>query len=196
MCDVKSDSRAPDTSITTLLARLSEGDREAEERLISQVYAELKRLAGNYMRQERGNHTLEPTALVHEAYLRLMQENRVPWHGRAHFFATASRVMRHILVDHARARTADRRGGVQTQVTLSEILITSQNRSIDVLALDEAMERLTTFDARQGRIVELHFFGGLTFEEIGFVLSISDRTVKRDWGMARAWLRIELSKSV
>jgi RNA polymerase sigma factor (TIGR02999 family) len=125
-----------------------------------------------------------------------MQENRVPWHGRAHFFATASRVMRHILVDHARARTADRRGGVQTQVTLSEILITSQNRSIDVLALDEAMERLTTFDARQGRIVELHFFGGLTFEEIGFVLSISDRTVKRDWGMARAWLRIELSKSV
>jgi RNA polymerase sigma factor (TIGR02999 family) len=196
MCDVKSDSRAPDTSITTLLARLSEGDREAEERLISQVYAELKRLAGNYMRQERGNHTLEPTALVHEAYLRLMQENRVPWHGRAHFFATASRVMRHILVDHARARTADRRGGVQTRVTLSEILITSQNRSIDVLALDEAMERLTTFDARQGRIVELHFFGGLTFEEIGFVLSISDRTVKRDWGMARAWLRIELSKSV
>jgi RNA polymerase sigma factor (TIGR02999 family) len=196
MFDVEPQSGLPDMSITALLARLGKGDREAEERLVSQVYAELKRLAGNYMRQERGNHTLEPTALVHEAYLRLMQQNRAPWQGRAHFFATASRVMRHILVDHARARTADRRGGIQNQVTLNELLITPQNRSIDVLALDEALERLTTFDARQGRIVELHFFGGLTFEEIAFVLKVSDRTVKRDWGMARAWLRIELSKSV
>ena len=172
---------------------MSDGDREAEERLISQVYAELKHLAGNYLRQERGSHTLEPTALVHEAYLRLMRQTRVPWQGRTHFFATASRVMRHILVDHARARAAARRGGVQQQLTLDELMITFRNRSIDVLGLDEALKRLTTFDARQGRIVELHFFGGLTFEEIAFILRVSERTVKRDWGMARAWLRIELS---
>jgi RNA polymerase sigma factor (TIGR02999 family) len=125
-----------------------------------------------------------------------MKQNQVPWQGRAHFFATASRVMRHILVDHARARVADRRGGIQKQVTLSDVLISSKRGMIDALALDEALERLTTFDARQGRIVELHFFGGLTVEEIAFVLGVSGRTVKRDWGMARAWLRIELSKSV
>ncbi len=194
MADMKSAAGGTNASITMLLARLSEGDREAEEHLISRVYAELKRLASNYMRRERQSHTLEPTALVHEAYLRLIQQDQVPWHGRAHFFATASRVMRHILVDHARARAADRRGGIQQQISLDKILIPSQNRSIDVLALNEALERLTTFDARQGRIVELHFFGGLTFEEIALILSLSGRTVKRDWGMARAWLRIELSK--
>lgn len=194
MVDTKPAADGTNASITMLLARLREGDREAEEHLISRVYAELKRLANNHMRRERQSHTLEPTALVHEAYMRLIQQDQVPWHGRSHFFATASRVMRHILVDHARARTADRRGGIQQQISLDRILISSANRSIDILVLDEALERLTTFDARQGRIVELHFFGGLTFEEIALVLGLSGRTVKRDWGMARAWLRIELSK--
>jgi RNA polymerase sigma-70 factor, ECF subfamily len=183
-----------DNSITALLVQLSAGNREVEARLIPQVYGELRRLAAHYMRSERGNHTLQPTALVNEAYTRLVQQPQVPWQSRAHFFATASQLMRHILVDHARARQAGKRGGPQRQVTLDEAILPSEDRTIDVLILHEALEHLAQFDPRQARIVELHFFGGLTFEEIALVLECSDRTVKRDWSMARAWLKGELSK--
>jgi RNA polymerase sigma-70 factor, ECF subfamily len=183
-----------DNSITALLGRLSAGNREIEAELIPEVYGELRRLAARYMRGERKNHTLQPTALVNEAYASLVQQPQVPWQSRAHFFATASRLMRHILVDHARARRAGKRGGVQRQVTLSENILRSQDRTIDVLVLHEALEHLRQLDPRQERIVELHFFGGLNFEEIVEVLEVSDRTVKRDWSMARAWLKGELSK--
>jgi RNA polymerase sigma-70 factor, ECF subfamily len=183
-----------DNSITTLLMQLSAGNRDVEAQLIPQVYGELRRLAAHYMRQERGNHTLQPTALVNEAYTRLVQQPQIPWQNRAHFFATASQLMRHILVDHARAHQANKRGGIQRQVTLDDAILKSQNRTIDVLILHEALEHLAQFDARQARIVELHFFGGLKFEEIAEVLEVSDRTVKRDWSMARAWLKGELSK--
>ncbi len=191
---------APDAnSITLLLSQLSRGNREAEARLIPQVYQELRRLAGHYMRRERVNHTLQPTALVHEAYAHLVHQPKTPWQDRAHFFATAAQVMRHILVDHARSYQAEKRGGVKHQVTLDEALLSSEStyggRTIDVLALHEILERLMKLDARQGRIVELHFFGGLGFEEIALVLALSERTVKRDWAMARAWMRNELGGS-
>lgn len=178
--------------ITALLAQLSEGKRDAEAELIPQVYAELRRLAAAYMRRERGNHTLQPSALVNEAYLRLVQQADVQWQNRAHFFATASHLMRHILVDHARARQAGKRGGVQHQVTFDDAVLRVPEQSIDILALHEAMERLATFDSRQAKVVELHFFGGLSFEEIALIAHISDRTAKRDWSMARAWLKQEL----
>jgi RNA polymerase sigma factor (TIGR02999 family) len=184
-----------DNSITALLAELSAGNRDVESRLIPQVYGELRRLAAHYMRSERGNHTLQPTALVNEAYTRLVQQPQIPWQSRAHFFATASHLMRHILVDHARARRAGKRGGLQRQVTLDDALLPSSERTMDVLILDEALENLAQFDSRQARIVELHFFGGLTFAEIALVLKVTERTVKRDWSMARAWLKGELSKS-
>jgi RNA polymerase sigma-70 factor, ECF subfamily len=184
----------PDNSITALLAELSSGNREVEERLVPQVLSELRRVAARHLRVERENHTLQPTALVNEAYIRLVQQPQVSWQSRAHFFATAAHIMRHILVDHARARTAGKRGGPQQQVTLDEALLPADERSIDVLALHEAVERLAALDARQGKIIELHFFGGLPFDEIALVLDLSERTVKRDWAMARAWLRQELSR--
>ncbi len=182
-----------DISITQMLVELSAGHREVEAQLIPHVYSELRRLAAYYMRSERGNHTLQPTALVNEAYARLTEPPQVPWQGRTHFFATASQLMRHILVDHARARNAGKRGGVQRQVTFDEAILPSNERSMDVLALNEALEHLTELDARQARVVELHFFGGLTFPEIASVLDVAERTVKRDWSMARAWLKGELS---
>lgn len=181
------------SSITALLLQLSEGNREAEARLIPQVYDELRRLAGRYMRMERANHTLQPTALVHEAYARLVQQPQVPWQNRAHFFSVASQLMRHILVDHARARRTGKRGGIQQQVSLNDANQPRSEQSVDVLALNEVIERLEKLDPRQARIVELHFFGGLNFEEIARLLSTSERTVKREWSMARAWLRSELA---
>ena len=183
-----------DTSVTALLTQLSAGNRDAEARLIPQVYDELRRLAAGYMRRERLDHTLQPTALVHEAYSQMVDHPNQHWHNRAHFLATAAQVMRHILVDHARARSAGKRGGVQQQVTLDEGLLPTADRTVDILAIHQALERLTGFDPRQGRVVELHFFGGLTFDEIALVLGISERTVKREWSMARAWLRTELAE--
>ncbi|HEX4321168.1 MAG TPA: sigma-70 family RNA polymerase sigma factor [Acidobacteriaceae bacterium] len=180
-------------SITALLQQLSEGNREVEADLIPQIYGELRQLAARYMQHERRNHTLQPTALVHEAYERLIQQPQIPWQSRAHFYATASQLMRHILVDHARAHQAAKRGGMRHQVTLDETVLSAADQSVDVLALHEALERLAEFDARQSRIVELHFFGGLTFEEIALVLRVSERTIKRDWSMARAWLKGELA---
>ncbi len=183
-----------DNSITALLSQLSRGDRTVEARLIPQIYEELRRVAALYMRSERRNHTLQPTALVHEAYARLMQQRQIAWQSRAHFFAVASGLMRHILVDHARARNAEKRGGVQHQVTLDEAILPVPKQSVDVLALNQAIESLAKLDERQGRIVELHFFGGLSFEEIASVIRVAPRTVKRDWSMARVWLKGQLSK--
>lgn len=180
-------------SITALLQKLSDGNREVEAELVPQIYGELRKLAAAYMRRERRNHTLQPTALVHEAYEKLIQQPQIPWQNRAHFFATASRLMRHILVDHARNRQAAKRGGIQQQVTLDDILLSAANKSIDILALNEAIDKLAKLDVRQSKIIELHFFGGLTFEEIAEVLSVSERTAKSDWSMARAWLKGELT---
>jgi RNA polymerase sigma factor (TIGR02999 family) len=180
-------------SITALLHQLSAGNREAEADLVPQIYGELRRLAACYMRRERQNHTLQPTALVHEAYERLIQQPQISWQSRAHFYASASQLMRHILVDYARKRQAEKRGGVQKQVTLDETVLSAADNTVDMLVLHEALERLGSFDERQERIVELHFFGGLTFEEIAMVLNISERTAKRDWSMARAWLKGELT---
>ena len=184
----------PDHSITKLLVEVSRGNRDAKTALMTQVYNELRRLARHYMRAERANHTLQPTALVNEAYLRLIGQSAVSWQDRAHFFAAAAQLMRHILVDHARARTAGKRGGIQHQVTLSEGLVAAEDRTVEVLALHEALEKLAKLDERQARVVELNFFGGLTFAEIGYVLDTSERTVKRDCQMAKAWLKLELSK--
>jgi RNA polymerase sigma factor (TIGR02999 family) len=194
MATVAAEPDGSNNSITFLLGQLSSGNREVERELIPQIYGELRRLAGRYMRSERGNHTLQATALVHEAYERLIGQPQVAWQCRAHFFATAAQLMRHILVDHARSRRADKRGGLQQQVTLDDAVLTAGEGTVDVLALHEALEHLAKLDARQARIVELHFFGGLTFEEIALVLEISERTAKRDWSMARAWLKGELSR--
>jgi RNA polymerase sigma-70 factor, ECF subfamily len=193
MAGMRSPAGVTDNSITALLAQLSEGNREVEAHLIPQIHKELRQLAAHYMRLERVNHTLQPTALVNEAYIWLVQQPPISWQGRVHFFAVASQLMRHILVDHARARQADKRGGVQHQVSLDEDILSTHEQSIDVIALHEALEHLTNFDPRQGRIVELHFFGGLSFDEIALVVHVSERTAKRDWSMARTWLKRELS---
>src|ERR1035438_4349472 len=152
--------------ITTLLAEFSHGNRNVESELAALVYSELRRLASVYMRRERGNHTLQPTALVHEAWVRLADRPNVAWQNRAHFFAIASHHMRQILVDHARKRRAAKRGGVQHQITLQDNLLGEQRSLVDLLALNEALERLNALDPRACRIVELHFFGGLSFEEM------------------------------
>jgi len=188
-------STHPDHSISQLLIEVSHGNREAEAALMTQVYGELRRLARKYMRAERGNHTLQPTALVNEAYMRLMTEPCASWQNRAHFFATAAQLMHHILVDHARARKAGKRGGIQHQVTLDEGLASTEDKSVDVLALHEALEKLAKLDERQARVVELHFFGGLTFAEIAYILDASERTVKRDWETARTWLKLQMSNT-
>lgn len=182
-------------SITALLVELSQGNRGVEARLAPRVYDELRRAARRYMRRERANHTLQATALVNEAWLRLMDQPNRNWENRAHFFALASRLMRQILVDHARKRLADKRGGLQQQVSLSEPLLATQYDPVDILALDEALQRFRKIDERGYRILELHFFGGLSFEEIALVLEVSTRTVKRDWIVARAWLHDELSRA-
>jgi len=152
------------------------------------VYNELRRLAQRYMRNERPNHTLQPTALVHEAYLRLVGQRAVSWQGRAHFFGVAAQLMRRVLVDHARAQHAEKRGGNESRVELDEALAPSKEKTVELLALDEALNRLAKRDPRQARIVEMRFFGGLSEEETARVLDVSTRTVKRDWTVARAWL--------
>jgi RNA polymerase sigma-70 factor, ECF subfamily len=160
----------------------------------SSLYRELRGLAAVKMRFERGNHTLQPTALVHEAYLRLAECSDLQWLDRTQILRAAAHVMRHILVDHARSHHAEKRGGHHLQVTLNENLPGGQNSvKADLLAVDEAITRLAEFDPRQAQILEMHFFAGLTFDEIALQLDVSTRTVKRDWTMARAWLRQELS---
>jgi RNA polymerase sigma-70 factor, ECF subfamily len=179
--------------VTHLLAQLRAGQRDAESKLIPLVYAELRRLAAHYLRGERPDHTLQPTALVHEAYLRLTKLHDVDWQGRSHFFATAATVMRRILVDHARAQNANKREGCRNAVSLEEALVVSPARSSQLIALDDALDRLAKLDLRRSKIVELRFFGGLSEEETGEVLGISERTVKRDWRVAKAWLYNEVN---
>ncbi len=179
--------------VTQLLVQLRAGHRDAEAQLIPLVYNELRRLAAHYLRAERPDHTLQPTALVHEAYIRLTRLQEVDWQSRTHFFATAATVMRRILVDHARAHRADKREGFREAVSLEEALLVSPARSAQLIALDEALDRLAKLDARRSKIVELRFFGGLGEEETAQVLGVSARTVKRDWRVAKAWLYNELS---
>jgi RNA polymerase sigma-70 factor (ECF subfamily) len=172
--------------ITQLLARFSAGDQDAEEKLVTLVYKDLRRLARHYLAAERRDHTLQATALVHEAYLRINMQTEFQWQNRSHFFAMAARAMRRVLVDHARGVKAVKREGAK--VSLESALLCSAEQSVHMLALDEALERLALLDARQARIVEMKFFGGLSVEEIAQLLNISVRTVKRDWTHARAWL--------
>ncbi len=152
------------------------------------VYDELYRVAANYLRKERSDHTLQPTALVNEAYLKLVDISSVEWQDRAHFFAVSSNVMRRILVDHARAQKTDKRGGDAQKVEFDEAISFSKEKEVDLLALNDALEKLAEIDERQSRIVELRFFGGLSVEETAEVLDVSARTVKREWAMAKAWL--------
>jgi RNA polymerase sigma-70 factor, ECF subfamily len=179
--------------VTRLLHQLKQGNREAEELLIPLVYKELRRIAAGYLRRETDEHTLQPTALVHEAYLRMAGMKQIDWQGRSHFFAVSATIMRHILVDHARANRARKRGNGWDAVSLNEAILPSLRRSPEILALDEALTRLADLDVRQSRIVEMRFFAGMSEEEIGDLLGISARTVKRDWRVAKAWLFKELS---
>jgi RNA polymerase sigma factor (TIGR02999 family) len=178
----------PSSPVTQLLVRWRGGDREALEQLMPLVYEELRRLAHHYLRQERPDHTLQSTALVHEAYLRLAGHNPPQWQNRAHFFGIAAHIMRQILVEYARGRNADKRGGNAVTLTLDDAVAVSQGMNADVVALDKALTELSGLDAQQGRIVELRFFAGLTIEDTSEVLGISPATVKRDWVTARAWL--------
>jgi len=180
--------------VTNLLIQLTRGDRGAEERLMPLVYAELRRMAASRLRRERADHTLQATALVNETYLRLIEIDTIDWQSRSHFFALAAKLMRRILVDHARARRARKRGGSRESINLDDVLVFTTPRSEQMIALDDALNRLGTYDPRQGQIVELRFFGGLSEEEIAAHLGISARTVKRDWRMAKAWLYKELSE--
>jgi RNA polymerase sigma-70 factor (ECF subfamily) len=180
--------------VTALLTQLSKGDQSVVPKLMPVVYDELRRLAAGYLRQERPDHTLQPTALVNEAYLRLVEQRHTKWKNRAHFFGVAAQLMRRILVDHARGHLRKKRGGEQQKVAFDEAVVFSQNRSAEVVAVDEALGRLAKFDPRQNRIVELRFFGGLTTEETAEVLGVSTRTVEREWTLAKAWLYMELQE--
>jgi RNA polymerase sigma factor (TIGR02999 family) len=174
--------------VTELLARWRSGDQKAFDALMPLVYTELRQLAQHYLRQERSDHTLQSTALVHEAYLRMAGKSPPEWQDRAHFFGIAAHLMRQILVEHARGRGAAKRGGGATRMTLDESMSITQQKEVDVIVLDKALQDLTALDAQQGRIVELRFFGGLTIEDTSEVLGISPATVKREWVTARAWL--------
>jgi RNA polymerase sigma-70 factor (ECF subfamily) len=180
------------TSVTELLVRWREGDDGARERLMTLVYADLRRKAAAFLRRERGGHTLQPTALVHEAYLRLVAQDRVAWQNRAHFLAIAASMMRRVLVDHGRRQKAKKRGGPAARVTLDDGLAPSMPRDLDLLALDEALDALAALDEQKARIVELRAFGGLEVEETAAVLGISPATVKRHWAFALAWLQQRL----
>jgi len=180
--------------ITGLLLAWSDGDKEALEKLTPLVYQELYRLAHAYLRGERAGHTLQTTALVNEAYLRLIDASQMRWQNRAHFFAVSARMMRHILVDFARARRNRKRGGGALQVTLDEAMTVAAGRSAELVALDNALTALARLDERQSKVVELRFFGGLTEVEIAEVLKVSPRTVSSDWSLARSWLLRELSR--
>jgi RNA polymerase sigma-70 factor (ECF subfamily) len=179
---------------TGLLAQFGEGGASAKAQLIPLIYKELHRLAAGHMRRERPNHTLQATALVNEAWLRLIQQPQMNVQSRASFFGIASNLMRQILVDHARKRKTAKRGMARQQITLTDnLLAATPGKLMDVLVLDQALQRLAAIDQRAAKIIEMHFFGGLSFEEMAVVLGVSARTVKRDWRMARAWLHSDLA---
>jgi RNA polymerase sigma-70 factor (ECF subfamily) len=185
---------APPGEVTGLLLAWRQGDRGALDRLIPLVYEELHRMAERYLRGERPGHTLEPTAIVNEAYLRLIGRQSADWQDRAHFFAVAAQSMRRILVEHARKRDAKKRGGEGTRYLLDTVVMT-EPRAVDLLALDDALVKLSALDSEQGRVVELRFFGGLTAEETAEVLSVSSKTIQRKWLAAKTFLYRELSGS-
>ena len=179
--------------ITQLLVRWNGGDSTALDELMPLVQSELRRLAGNYLRRERPGHTLQPTALVNEAYLRLIDQKKANWQNRAQFYGIAAQLMRRILVDHARQHNAAKRGGSdQQRLSITSAHDVSDKPNLDLLALHEALEELATVDPQQSRIVELKFFGGLSIEETAEVMKLGHATIERDWKMARAWLRLKL----
>ena len=180
------------TRVTGLLVKWGRGDKGALERLIPLVYRELHQIARRHMRHEGADHSLQATALVNEAYLRLVDADEVEWQDRAHFLAVAARVMRRILVDHARARHSEKRGGHAAKVTFDEALVVTHEPGQDFVALDDALEVLATFDERKSRVIELRFFGGLSVEDTASVLKVSPATVMGDWRLAKAWLRREM----
>lgn len=184
-------------NITELLVRYTAGEKGALENLLPAVYSELRKLAQSYMRREKSNHTLQATSLVHEAYFRLINQNGVEWKNRGHFFGIAAQVMRRILVDHARAKHAEKRGGGETKVNFDEAFhwVAQDDRSEEILLVDSLLEKLNELDERQAKIVELRFFSGLSVEETAEALEISPATVKREWAVAKAWLYRELGRS-
>lgn len=186
---------SPQADVTALLSELAQGNQDAAEKLVPMVYDELKRLARAYMRRERPDHTLQTTALVHEAYLKLVRQQAVNWQGRSHFFGIAAQLMRRILIDHARGHLRKKRGGEKVVLPLDEALVFSPEHSEELVRLNEALERLSKLDPRQGKIVELRFFGGLSVEETSQFLGVSAKTVKRDWAVAKVWLHGELRRS-
>jgi RNA polymerase sigma factor (TIGR02999 family) len=183
-------------SVTKLLLDWGAGNRAALDALTPLVYDELRRLAGHYLRRERPDHTLQSTALVHEAYMRLIDQRNVRWQNRAQFFGLAAELIRRILVDHARAKQAAKRGGTAVKLTLDEALDASAGRDLDLVRLDDSLKALAEVDSQQSRIVELRYFAGLTIEETAEALDISPATVKRDWVVAKAWLRRQMDKTL
>ena len=181
--------------ITQLLNQWSNGEAKVLDDLMPLVYVELRRQASGYLRRERSNHTLQPTALINEAYLKLIDQRDVKWQNRAHFFAIAAQAMRRILVDHARERKREKRGGAAENLPIDEALtIVSEEKAVDLVALDEALNKLVTFDERQAKVVELRYFSGLSIDETAAVLNVSNVTIRRDWNMAKAWLHQEITK--
>lgn len=186
----------PGNPVTKLLRQWSEGDQSVLNELTPLVYQELRRLANSYLRRERPGHTLQPTALIHEAYLRLMDQGQPEWRSRSHFFSFAAHLMRQILVDHARTHNAAKRGGSGQRVPMDEAQALAPERDPELLALDEALTRLEQFDERKARVLELRFFGGLTLEEAAEALGVSTRTVEREMRLARAWLQKALDGGI
>ena len=181
-------------SITEMLIELTDGNKEVVNHILPHIYDELRRLASSYLRKERSNHTLQPTALVHEAYMKLIDQNRVKWQNRAHFFGIAAQVMRRILMDHARKHQAEKRGGEFEKLPIEEeILIVSHDKSAELIALDDALEELAKLDPDKAKIVELRYFGGLSIEETAEVMGVSVPTINRHWKMAKAWLFSQIS---
>ena len=189
--------QAPDMEqpqdITEILRSWSGGDPEASERLFALVYDELRRLARSYLKREGSGHTLQPTALVNEAYLRLVDQTRVDWQNRSHFYGIAAQMMRRILIDYARAHATGKRGGVALRLSLEQVNISLEQDATDLIALDEALTKLANFDERKSRVVELLYFGGVECKEAAEVLNVSEKTIQRDWQMAKMWLYRELS---
>lgn len=181
-------------NVTELLRAWTDGDREAQDQLFRAVYNDLHRQAARYLRREQAGLSLQTTDLIHEAYMRLVDVQHVEWQNRLHFFGISARVMRRILVDHARTRQAAKRGGSAIRLPLEEAIAVLPGQDLDFVALDEALNRLSELDPQQSQIVELRFFSGLNVEETAKVLDVSERTVKRDWNVAKAWLRRELSR--
>ena len=184
---------ATQDNITELLVGYGRGDKKALDKLMPIVYEELRRQAARYLRKEQPGHTLQTTALIHEAYVRLVDQRHVQWQNRAHFFGIAAQLMRRILVDHARTKKRVKRGGSDVKVSIDDANVAVKGQDLDVVALDEALQRLAEIDEQQSRVVELRFFSGLTVEETAEVMGISKATVKRDWSMAKAWLHRELT---